>query len=71
MSLILKLWLILFVLFCEWDHQRLTEIIEFQNDQLSVLMLAQGQNRILMIKLLLVNKGKGISSEAFYSRPRS
>ena len=67
MDFILKPWQFLFVLFCGWVHQRLTEIIEFQNDQITALMQSQGRKRIRLTddqRRKLAVKGKHIGRKA-------
>jgi putative transposase len=68
MNFILKPWQFLFVVFCGWVYQRQTEIIEFQNDQLTALMQRLGNKRLLLTddqRRLLAVKGKHIGRKAF------
>ena len=56
------------MVFCGWVHQRQTEIIEFQNDQLTALMQTLGNKRPLLTddqRRLLAVKGKNIGWKAF------
>ena len=56
------------MVFCGWVHQRQTEIIEFQNDQLMALMQTLGNKRPLLTddqRRLLAVKGKNIGWKAF------
>ena len=64
---ILQPWQFLFVVFCGWVHQRQTEIIEFQNAQLSAVLQQLGRKRILLTddqRRLLAVKGKSIGRKA-------
>ena len=65
MNFILQPWQFLFVVFCGWVHQRQTEIIEFQNDELTALMRRLGKKRLLLTddqRRLLAVKGKNMAS---------
>jgi len=67
MNFILQPWQFLFVVFCGWVHQRQTEIIQFQNDQLTALMQTLGNKRLLLTddqRRLLAVKGKNIGRKA-------
>ena len=67
MNFLLQPWQFLFVVFCGWVHQRQTEIIEFQNDELTALMQALGTKRLLLTddqRRLLAVKGKNIGRKA-------
>ena len=67
MILTLQPWQFLFAVFCGWVHQRQTEIIEFQNDQLTTMMKALGKKRLLLTdnqRRLLAVKGKAIGRKA-------
>ena len=63
----LQPWQFLFAVFCGWVHQRQTDIIEFQNDQITTLMRALGKKRLLLTdnqRRLLAVKGKAIGRKA-------
>ena len=67
MMLTFQPWQFLFAVFCGWVHQRQTEIIEFQNDQITTLMRALGKKRLLLTdnqRRLLAVKGKAIGRKA-------
>ncbi len=67
MILTLQPWQFLFAVFCGWVHQRQTEIIEFQNDQITTLMRSLGKKRLLLTddqRRLLAVKAKAIGRKA-------
>jgi transposase InsO family protein len=63
MNFILQPWQLLLVVFCGWVNQRQTEIVEFQNAQITALLQKLGKKRILLSddqRRLLAVKGKSI-----------
>ena len=67
MNFILQPWQILFVTFCGFVNQRQTEIIDFQNAQITALLQKLGKKRILLTddqRRLLAVKGKSIGRKA-------
>ncbi|MCH9727094.1 MAG: integrase core domain-containing protein [Planctomycetes bacterium] len=63
MKFILQPWQFLFVLLCGWVHQRQSEIIEFQNAQITALLEKLGKKRILLTdnqRRVLAVKSKSI-----------
>ena len=67
MNFLLQPWQFLVVVFCGWVHQRQSEIIEFQNDELTALMQRLGKKRLLLTddqRRLLAVKGKNIGRKA-------
>jgi len=63
MHLLLQPWEILFVAICGWVNQRQTEIIQFQNAQISALLEKLGKKRLLLNddqRRLLAVKGKAL-----------
>jgi len=50
----LQPWQFLFAVFCGWVHQRQTEIIEFQNDQITTLICT------------LVNRGSAMKPQELF-----
>ena len=67
MNFMLQPWQILFVTFCGFVNQRQTEIIDFQNAQITALLQKLGKKRILLTddqRRLLAVKGKSIGRKA-------
>ena len=63
MNFLLQPWQFLFTTFCGWVNHRQSEIIEFQNAQISTLLEKLGSKRILLTddqRRLLAVKGKAL-----------
>ena len=67
MSFILQPWQTLLVLLCGWVNQRQSEIIEFQNAQITALLEKLGRKRVLLTddqRRVLAVKSKSIGRKA-------